>query len=462
MYLAIVRNLETYLDELYNSLTDDGYTYILSDKLLELEEEIKYELDIYPHIVSESFAEIVSMRESLTSNDPISDIYDLESSIDELTCLIKEYACTPSFRDTYSDERITSPWENSNNNLLLFQYDECLDEEFATESKKRVSEDVERAKAIYAYICNAKGIVTRDKILVQFPNTSIRALNYALSREDILSYDSMYIAAQNLNISFSAKRNMEQSLRSLTRDYKQHNIGELFDYAQKRNNDFLLDAKIETPHQLFSVVAYWFSQDFVFSRPYIAAKGVEILSADDRLRHFIVTNKNYSIRALLDFAKENLITVDNILRVLNTMNDQYYILDKESIIPISSTGITASCKQTILRLISKELASRKCVAIRDLEAFSNLPQINVRWTEWLVYSVINHIQVSSINVITSSTRFKEAIPLVAMVGEDTEDNIQQAISMHDSPDVISSDVDNLDDLDALIEDIIDIDFDWED
>jgi hypothetical protein len=272
----------------------------------------------------------------------------------------------------------------------------------------------------------------------------------------------MYIAAQNLNISFSAKRNMEQSLRSLTRDYKQHNIGEMFDYAQKRNNDFLLDAKIETPHQLFSVVAYWFSQDFVFSRPYIAAKGVEILSADDRLRHFIVTNKNYSIRALLDFAKENLITVDNILRVLNTMNDQYYILDKESIIPISSTGITATCKQTILRLISKELASRKCVAIRDLEAFSNLPQINVRWTEWLVYSVINHIQVSSINVITSSTRFKEAIPLVAMVGEDTEDNIQQAISMHDSTDVISSDVDNLDDLDALIEDIIDIDFDWED
>ena len=41
MYLAIVRTIETYLDELYNSLTDDGYAYILNDKLLELEEEIK-------------------------------------------------------------------------------------------------------------------------------------------------------------------------------------------------------------------------------------------------------------------------------------------------------------------------------------------------------------------------------------------------------------------------------------
>ena len=160
---------------------------------------------------------------------------------------------------------------------------------------------------------------------------------------------------------------------------------------------------------------------------------------------------------MLDYAKSKKITVDNIVRVLKTFNDQYYIYDKERIIPIKDTGINLSCKQQLVYVISNELFSRHCVAIRDLEAFAALPKINVQWTEWLVYSVLEQMEVSTITVTLSSNRFKDAIPVVAIVGEDTAENIRNASAKYFDTSSVTNGVDNLDDLDLLLEDIIDFD-----
>ena len=190
-------------------------------------------------------------------------------------------------------------------------------------------------------------------------------------------------------------------------------------------------------------------------RPYFAARGVRILSADDQLKKYLAVSGNHSIRALLDYAKAKKITVDNIVRILTTFNDRYYIYNKERIIPIADTGINESCKQQLVRALSRELMSRRCVAIRDLETFSTLPMIDVQWTEWLVYSILKQMNVSTITVTLSSSRFKDAIPVVAMIGEDTAENIRKASCKHFDTDSITNGVDNLEDLDLLLEDIID-------
>ena len=175
-------------------------------------------------------------------------------------------------------------------------------------------------------------------------------------------------------------------------------------------------------------------------------------------------NKNYQIQALLDYAKERRITIDNILRVLTSFNDRYYIQDKACIIPIIDTGINDSCEQRLLYLVSKELTKSKCIAIRDLAIFNELPEINVHWTEWLVYSVLKKKDMPSIRVVVTSNRFKDAIPVVAMIGEDTQENINRIRAKYagDSMTTIDSHIDGLDDLDSLLEDIIDFDsLEWD-
>ena len=455
MFIDLIRKIESYLDEISQYSNNEYWECAQSEQIQSKEEDIKYELETYPNIVSDLFDEIVSAKCEMDENEDSALFYDIEALVDELTCLIKEYECTPSISQNEDYYLSDFDWNPSNFDESDYEYQEYLDEYFVSESKLRLAADIERATAIYQFIKGVGGIVTREKILREFSNTSVRALNMALSKEDVLSYDSMYIAADNLNVSEFAKRGMLLSLRKLTNDRTQHNISELFDYAKIHNNDFLYDAKISNSHQLFSVVSFFFANEFTFMRPYFACNGIRILSADDQLKKYLATSGNRSIRALLDYAKAKKITVDNIVRILTSFNDLYYILDKEYIIPKQDTGINEFCRQQLVRTLSKELMSKRCIAIRDLESFSALPIINVQWTEWLVYSVLKQMNISTITVTLSSSRFKDAIPIVSMIGEDTAENIRKASYKHFDTSSISNGVDNLDDLDLLLEDIID-------
>lgn len=455
MFIELVRKIESYLDEISQYANNGCWESAQSDWILVQEEDIEYELETYPNIVSNLFNDILSMKSEMDEAEDSSFIYDIESLIEELICLIKEYEITPTISPNDNYNLSDYNWNPTNVNESAYEYQEYLDKYFVSESRLRLAADIERATAIYKFIKNAGSFVTREKILREFSNTSVKSMNIALGRDDILSYDSVYIAADNLHISNSAKQGMLFSLSKLAQDRMQHNISELFDYAKVYNNDFLLDAKISNSHQLFSVVAYLFSDEFSFMRPYFATYGVRMLSADDQLKKYLVVSGNHSIRALLDYAKVKKITVDNIVRVLTTFNDRYYIYNKECIIPIADTGITEPCKQQMVHALSMELMSRRCVAIRDLESFSTLPRVDVQWTEWLVYSVLKQMNVSTITVTLSSNRFKDAIPIVAMIGEDTAENICKASCRHFDTDSISNGVDNLDDLDLLLENIID-------
>lgn len=455
MFTDLVRKIESYLEEISQCANSADWDFAQSERLTMQEEDIAYHLEIYPYVVSDLFNDILSVKTDMIETEDGTLLNDMESSTEELICLLKEYECMPSVsqNDEYNLSDYT--WNPSNEDAFMHEYQEYLDKSFVSESKLRITADIERANLIYQSIKNAPGLITREKILNDFPHTSTRALNMALGREDVLSYGAVYTTADKLQIGSLAKANMLHSLSTLARDRTQHNVSELFDYAKSHNCDFLQDAKISNAYQFFSVVAYFFADVFSFTRPYFAQKGVQIMTAEDQLRKYLATSKNYSIRALLDYAKTKKITVDNIVRILTAFNDRYYILNKERIIPIVETGITESCKRHLAHMLSKELLRWRCVAIRDLETFASLPQINVQWTEWLVYSVLVQMDIPTITVTLSSNRFKEAIPVVAMIGEDTAENIQKATIKHSDTDSISSGVDNLEDLDLLLEDIID-------
>lgn len=347
MFIDLIRKIESYLNEISQYSNNECWECSQSEQIQAKEEYIKYELETYPEIVSDLFNDVLSAKCEMDDNEDGACFYDIQALIEELTCLIKEYECTSTI--SHNDEYWSDfDWNIPSFDELDYEYQECLDEYFVSESKSRLAADIKRASEIYAFIKENGGLVTREKILMEFPKTSVRALNKALSREDVLSYDSAYIVADNLRISEFAKRGMLFSLGKIASDCMQHNISELFNYTKIYNNDFLSDAKISTPHQLFSVVSFFFSKQFTFMRPYFARNGVKILSAEDQLKKYLTTSRNYSIRELLDYAKSKKITVDNIVRILTSFNDLYYILDKEYIIPKQDTGINEICRQQLV------------------------------------------------------------------------------------------------------------------
>ena len=77
-----------------------------------------------------------------------------------------------------------------------------------------------------------------------------------LRKDDVLSYGSVYITANNLEIDDSIKNRMLNTLKRLVADRVQHNIIELFEKASVFNEDFISAARVSNPQQLFSITSY--------------------------------------------------------------------------------------------------------------------------------------------------------------------------------------------------------------
>lgn len=460
MYAMLIRKIESFFYEIYLYASADFWDNALSERMITLQEEIEYTIKLYPRVVSELFDDIVSLKTEMDALEDSSLLEEIESHIEELISLIKKYECTP--RTLMSDDHPVSGYCTIfSNDVATYEYQDYLNESFVSLSKARLSADAECAESIYCFIVNADNIVTKERIIREFPTASTRAINIALNRDDVLNFDSAYIAANNLHINDLSRQRMLHTMHRFTEDGFQHNVSELYEYAQIHNTDFLSQARTSTAHQLYSVIEFFCADDFSFARPYFAAIGVPILTAEEQLRQQLMTSRNYSIAVLLEYAKTKKIKIYNIAQTLLALNDSFYILDKEHLIPIAETAITTHIQKELTNIVSRELTHRRCVAIRDLEIWPLLPRISMPWTEWLVYSVLNKINLPSISVCLSSNKFKQAIPIVAMIGEDTVENIKAA-SAHHSYDESAYDVDNLDDLDLLLESIIDIDILGED
>lgn len=92
--------------------------------------------------------------------------------------------------------------------------------------------------------------------------------------------------------------------------------------------------------------------------------------------------------------------------------------------------------------------------MKNLSIWTELPTINIPWTEWLVYSVIFKWG-TKLLAATSSNQFRLSVPLVAPI-----DNYDPSAfkNMDKGVSSVSFVTDDLSDMDSLLENIMGDDF----
>ena len=164
---------------------------------------------------------------------------------------------------------------------------------------------------------------------------------------------------------------------------------------------------------------------------------------------------------------EKYIKVNSILDLIVSLNDKVILKDRETLIPIESTGIDNQAATQVCNLIREELNSTPCLAIRDLSCIPYFPRINIPWDEWLIYSVIRK-WAEGICVHTTSSHFRRSIPVVALPAAATEEKIAEIAARcsdlsYKPKSQMIQDLDELDDLILIYEDDdFDFDFDGDD
>lgn len=141
--------------------------------------------------------------------------------------------------------------------------------------------------------------------------------------------------------------------------------------------------------------------------------------------------------------------VQSWLEFYNSCNDKFLIANSKKLIKIEKTGITDEIAQMLEDYIVIDIDGT--TPISDLKVWEKLPSINIPWTEWLIYSVINKWS-EKLSVSTSSNVFKEAVPLIAPAGKMNVEAFKDLTPNKSNDEYRVDDLDNIDD---LLEDIID-------
>lgn len=300
---------------------------------------------------------------------------------------------------------------------------------------------------IIRLIKKSESPVLKDEIKKAFPGVSEIVINTAASNEKVLNYFGAYFHASHIQLMNAEKQMMRKSLADMVSKQGYAHIKDIYSFFSKEYDLVLARNGVNGPYSLFSFLEYFFETKFTFERPYVAKRGIEIDKPEERLRGFIAGNDVISISEIASYANDIHYSIGNLLEYLDTLNDDYLLIDDENIASFDYIGIDTKIAKEIVKII--ETKTDKSIFIRDVDFVSSLPKLNTPWNEWLIYSIIKKWS-SKLQVGVSNPQFRYAIPIIAK--KNKLEIIERNREREDHGWLTVAD--NLNDMDDLVADIL--------
>lgn len=296
--------------------------------------------------------------------------------------------------------------------------------------------------------------VSKAQILAAFPGITDIIVSLAVSDPEVLNFFGEYLHASRVLITDAERKYLRGVIEKILSDGAAHHVIDFYEVINNERPEVFTRNAAMRPFSAYSILEYLFRNNFQFLRPYIANNSVEIGRPKERLHELIYSSESIGILEIREFMKENQFQIQSMIEYVNTCNDEYLLIDRDTLMRIDKIGISAEDSEEIDRIIAQSMV--KTTPIAQLDIWSSLPPLNVPWTEWLLYSVLNKWG-NRVEVGTSSNRMREAVPLVAPVGKYDASEFADLTAPSSSSAIR---IDNLDHLDELLADIIDDEF-WE-
>lgn len=306
---------------------------------------------------------------------------------------------------------------------------------------------------IVQYIKRFSYPITKEDIRKAFPGITEIVISFATGDANIINLYGKYIHGSKLNLSDSDKVYFEKVLQKFITSDKVRHYKELYEFIERDESDLLHKLFIYFPTSLFSVLEYLFKDKYQFKRPFIANIGTNIGDPEEQLRDLIINSEEIAISEITTFARENHYEIYSLLELLNSFNNTHLIMDRNTFANMEYIGINDDIVTEAISILQNEVIETSLIT--SLECVHRLPKINVPWTEWLIYSVVNKWS-ESLTVGTTSNKFKSSVPLIAPLGKlDIQKYEGVAVDMT----VSIAQIDDLNNIDDLIADFIELELD---
>lgn len=296
---------------------------------------------------------------------------------------------------------------------------------------------------IVKFVAKSRYPLTMDDIKGAFPGVTDIVLVLSLGDHDVLNFFGSYIHFSQLNLYQHDKIYLRDELDKMVSDNIPHHAKELYEHVNGNNPDLLRRLGIRYEFALFSVVQRLFEGEYQFSRPYIARDDIEITRPEEEIRAFVSGEVIVEIEELMNKCEElHYRLATNRLNFFMSFNDSHLLINKDELKSIDSIGLNEQIAKEIEALVYDEI--NETIPIADLRCVAQFPKVNVPWTEQLIFSVL--YKWSELLEVDSSFNmsYENAVLLVSPKGKMNNNIFEKSGEL--------AKVDDLDNIDALIED----------
>lgn len=306
--------------------------------------------------------------------------------------------------------------------------------------------------SVIDFIKTSKYPVSKSQIKEAFPGISDIVVSFSVGDQSVLNYFGEYLHTSKLRISPEEERYLESVIQRVLSDGNAHHVKDFHDIISVERAEVLSRNAALFPFSTFSVLEYLFRDNFQFSRPYIARLGTDIGRPSERLHDLLYSKDEFTFDDIGEFSRENHYMIQSQLEYVNSCNDLFLIANDSVVMTIDRIGVDEQIAKEVELAVINEV--NETMPIRQLTCWGKFPRINVPWTEWLLYSVLNKWS-KQLTVAPSSNQFRLSIPLVAPLGMMDVTDFADA---YKDPERFGSAVmiaaDNLDNLDELLVDML--------
>ena len=306
--------------------------------------------------------------------------------------------------------------------------------------------------SVVEFIKKSKYPVSKKAIEEAYPGISEIVISFSVSDPNILNYFGEYLHGCWIQINPREEQYLRNTLHNVLSDGCSHHVKDVYEVVNREKPEIFTRNAAMYPFSAFSILEYLFREDFQFSRPYIALSGVEIDRPAERLHDWLYSMDTFTFDDIGNFCRENHYMVQSQLEYVNTCNDKYLIVDDKSVMRIDHIGVNADIAKQVEAVVVEEIGDT--MPIRQLTCWGNFPPLNVPWTDWLLYSVLNKWS-KTVDVAPSNNQFRLSIPLISQIGKMDTTSFVEAYRDADlaSPLAVVG-ADNLDNIDDLLADLL--------
>ncbi len=263
------------------------------------------------------------------------------------------------------------------------------------------------AKDIVKFIKESNTFVSDKTLHEEYPGVADSIFVAAFSDESIVHYANYCVSVDALKVKNETML-IDSTTEQMVADREIHSTTDLFNYLSLMHENVIEELHIDNRYSLATIMIALFDDKYEIKRPFFAAKGIEILNEAERIQDFVDKHEEIEVSDIVAFLHDNHFRYERLLNVLSSING-YVFKDKEWLIKEQLTGINKYHLKNIEDLLN-DICEDDIAVFTNKKIWCYLPQINIFWNEWLLYSIITKYS-NSYKVILSNNQFRASFPI---------------------------------------------------